>query len=135
LNKAQTLRNKRIAHADQDHVLGITDAEYLNLAELKGLLENLEKFFNNLLFSTEYKLSPRYDADSTAGKARDIDIILDRIAAGAAFIKSPEENSEFWVFTSKDWSADQLATFNGFRTRNGFTSVDKPSLKGKGADV
>jgi hypothetical protein len=72
---------------------------------------------------------------SLANKARDIDIILDRIAAGNPSIKSPEENPEYWESVSRDWSEDQFAKFNGFRIRNGFTPVDKLSLKGNDADV
>ena len=123
LEKAEHIRDKRIAHFDpcffREPFNRAIRSEFLLFSEIKVLRDELNTFFEALSFGAEYDMLPSTYKNNTS----DIEWILDGIARSSNILNMPEENPDRWQHERHRLTEDELSQINLYRKKFGLREV------------
>jgi hypothetical protein len=96
------------------------------LDDLNSIRTPLTELFDVLCFETRYDLwAWDYQEHNRKTGNTDLDRILDSIAQDHALLNAPEEDREFFdAYTRNDFTDNELAIFNRYRTKFGMSEIE-----------
>ena len=128
LERADGLRNERIAHASETIALGEAEDTRVTFGEIKVLRDKLESLLDALSFNVERMMLPveysstvRHPPDMD--NRPDIEVILDLIAERSALLNMPEDNPQMWVYQRERLSEDEIRILNQYRSKFNLPAV------------
>jgi len=131
LEKARTLRHKRIAHRDVDWVRNpaAQTAVRVSLEDLRALLAEAEQWIRALSVGGDVAMVPLSYSDlvqypTGLDLRSDIEYFLDLLAADSALLKMPEEQPEQWTHHKRTLTEAGRTLFNEWRERVGWEPVE-----------
>jgi AbiU2 len=120
--KVRDLRHKIVAHWNRSWLNA--DFEFrtkraVDVTHLKSTAEVLDELFHVLCFGSDFATLPiDYFLDKhNPGRGTDIDELLDDIARKSPALRRPEENPAAWKELKTKLSAEDIKSFNSYRTR------------------
>jgi len=120
--KAEALRNRRIAHLDEDFVSGTIKLSYPDLSELQDLCKEITSLFNALCFNVENLMLPE-PYSLNRGHNTDIEQLLDCLARDSYLLNMPEQNLQRWSVRQQKLTQEQMNVLNRYRRKFGLPDV------------
>jgi hypothetical protein len=128
LEKADYVRNNRIAHLNKTTDLSHPGVPTINLGEIHQIQKGLNSLFKSIGFESDYILLPiPYDPSVShpvgSDNRADIERILDRIARESPLLNLPESNPLLWKSYRQRVKQHDLERLNLYRQRFNMTLV------------
>ena len=128
IKRADTIRNKYVAHFSKAIVQGDLTWQPLCLSEFKAIRDTFNDMFDALSFKTEHLMlpadySPRVQYPAGYDHRTDIEQILDSLARNSVLLNMPEQNPEQWPYQRAALSEQQIEHLNYYRRRFGLSEV------------
>jgi hypothetical protein len=130
--RMKRIRDSRIAHLivtrDEDAHLRLSPVAGTNVAELKGLCDEVESLFSVLSMGTEYhtwflQYSPNLIHPQGADARSDVERVLDLVARDSAVFNLPETAPESWPVARATLGPQAIERLNAYRRKLGCSEV------------
>ena len=124
LKRARDLRVERVAHADEEVVLGQAEGAKVSFGELKILRDRLVEIldaisFNNYYMMLPFQYSPTVQHPIGTDAKPDIEKLLDYVAQNSLLLNAPESDPNGWSWRKQLLSKKDLSLFNSYRKKFG----------------
>lgn len=127
-HKISILRHNRFAHLQRKWIVNnnasFIKVDYLPFSSLKEYGNTIGKLFNLLCFNHERMLTlldynPNVIHPSGTDSRSDIELLLDLIIENSPFVNMPENEPDFWPYSKKFLSEEEIKQMNYYRKRVG----------------
>lgn len=123
LEKAKTIRNKRIAHLTpvlfRSNSTAKTVNAHLLFSEIQAIRDTLNSYYEALTLGAQVFMLPLTYENNTS----DLDWMLDCIAKTSVILHMPETDPDRWPFERKRMGEQDLRDFNHYRTKFNLAEV------------
>jgi hypothetical protein len=124
LKKARLLRTERVAHVQQDVVLGLSQGARLSFSELKSLRDALNSLLDALSFNVDNMMlpilyDPRGQHPVGSNDKPDIEELLDSVALKSVLLNLPEERPANWKHSRARLTEAEISQINHYRRKFG----------------
>ena len=127
-DKILILRHNRFGHLQRKWIVNnnasFINVDYLPFPNLKEYGNTIGKLFNLLCFNHERMLTfldynPNVISPSGTDPRSDIELLLDLVIENSPFVNMPEDQPEYWPYSKKALSEEEIKQMNYYRKRVG----------------